>query len=82
MLGGCGNTFYRRGLTNKDYLCYVRRMETTKTDTCAINLRNVPRDVRQRFKGLCAIRGTNMSDEIIKFMATSAETMVIQVDNN
>ena len=33
-----------------------------------MNLRNVPEDVRQQFKALCALRRTSMTEAIVAFM--------------
>ena len=33
-----------------------------------MNLRNVPEDVRQKFKALCALRNTSMTAVIVEYM--------------
>ena len=36
-----------------------------------INIKNVPDDVRDEFKALCASNGTNMSEEIVRYMKSA-----------
>jgi hypothetical protein len=40
----------------------------------AILLRHVPEDVRREFKSWCARRGTTMTAELIRYMATAPKT--------
>lgn len=45
-----------------------------KKNQVAIHIRSVPKDLRDKFKGACADRGTNMTDELIDHMRKYVET--------
>lgn len=45
-----------------------------------MNLRNVPEDVRQQFKALCALRRTSMTEAIVAFMREDLAKAAAVVD--
>ena len=36
-------------------------------------IRNIPEELRNQFKSLCALKGSNMREEIIRFMKEEVE---------
>ena len=42
--------------------------EDRSKDKVAVNVRGVPRGVRQRFRARCDLKGVTMREEIIAFM--------------
>ena len=74
--GGDGRVEYRPG---KFRMCADCQGEGK---LATFNTRGIPRQVRARFKALCAERGVTMNDAMIGLMEHAAETQSLPISQN
>jgi hypothetical protein len=53
--------------------------EYREHDMVAIFIRNIPREIRDRFKALCVMRGTTMRQALVEMMLKALEGSPIAV---
>ena len=72
-------------IDNIDYIdksastAYIEDMRHEELEMVCIFIRGIPREVRDRFKALCVIRGTTMRQALVEMMLEALEGSPINV---